>query len=238
MAMTDELSQTEVSRKLSASPQANLVGILDAARRVHAASDETGVASAAGEAVAALLGSSPATVQIKQEKPGQARSTLTPTAEIPKDPSQRLNALMDRAAAQGLPVVDDQPPGGAALPIQNEARTFGALYVAHPDLRRVIAGGDWEILKLLVSHVATALTNLGRRLPAPDASLVADLVPNNLSLHDAKLAFERRLLFLRLAEARGNVAAAARALDMDRGQLSRLMRKHQLDRSSFRPAKP
>ena len=57
-------------------------------------------------------------------------------------------------------------------------------------------------------------------------------------LHDAKLAFERRLLQLRLAEARGNVAAAARALDMDRGQLSRLMRKHSLDRAAFRATRP
>ena len=53
-------------------------------------------------------------------------------------------------------------------------------------------------------------------------------------LHDAKLGFERRLLQVRLAAAKGNVAAAARALDMDRGQLSRLMRKHRLDRSEFR----
>ena len=40
------------------------------------------------------------------------------------------------------------------------------------------------------------------------------------------------------AEARGNVAAAARALDMDRGQLSRLMRKHSLDRAAFRATGP
>ena len=68
-----------------------------------------------------------------------------------------------------------------------------------------------------------------------DGSAAAAVAPKSMSLHDAKLAFEHRLLQLRLYDARGNVAAAARSLGMDRGQLSRLMRKHNLDRSLFRP---
>jgi ActR/RegA family two-component response regulator len=37
-------------------------------------------------------------------------------------------------------------------------------------------------------------------------------------------------------ECHGNIAAAARTLKMDRGQLSRLLKKHRVDKTVFRSA--
>jgi transcriptional regulator with GAF, ATPase, and Fis domain len=54
------------------------------------------------------------------------------------------------------------------------------------------------------------------------------------SLALAKRAFERWLVRSRLEEFRGNIAAAARSLNMDRGQLSRLVKRYEIDRKAIR----
>jgi DNA-binding NtrC family response regulator len=140
---------------------------------------------------------------------------------------------MDRAAVEGLPVLDGHPPRGVALPIPGQGRSVGAVYVAHSGAG-AHGGTELELLKILAAHLGAASMDLARRETPEDPATAATAAPKGLSLHDAKLAFECRLLQLRLAEAKGNVAAAARALDMDRGQLSRLMRKHHIDRTAFR----
>jgi transcriptional regulator with GAF, ATPase, and Fis domain len=63
-----------------------------------------------------------------------------------------------------------------------------------------------------------------------------DLLAGDLSLREARRTFEGRLVASRLAVSRGNIAAAARSLDMDRGQLSRLLKRHGVDKQSYREA--
>ncbi len=48
------------------------------------------------------------------------------------------------------------------------------------------------------------------------------------SLRDAKLEFERLMIEDRIEETGGNIAAAARELRVDRGQLSRLIKRHKI----------
>ena len=62
------------------------------------------------------------------------------------------------------------------------------------------------------------------------ASFTDDKIP----LSTAKRAFERWLIRVRLAENNGNIAAAARSLSMDRGQLSRLVKRHDIDKNNYK----
>jgi transcriptional regulator with GAF, ATPase, and Fis domain len=88
---------------------------------------------------------------------------------------------------------------------------------------------------MLGRHVGVALDNA---IHARDLSMVTgeEAIPAGLSLRDSKRLYERRLIRARLREAHGNIASAARSLDMDRGQLSRLLKKHGVDKSGFRSA--
>jgi Bacterial regulatory protein, Fis family len=224
--MTDELIQREVVRKPQQAEGGFALRLLDAVLRLRAAGDERALGSAAAEALGALLGSAPAAIRIVHELAVSRRLGTGAAAE-------GVESLMDRAAVEGLPVLDGPPPRGIALPIQGAGRPVGAIYVAHPGV--VTHGGiELDLLKVLAAHLGAASIDLSKRETPEDPVLAAGAAPKSLSLHDAKLAFERRLLHLRLTEAKGNVAAAARALDMDRGQLSRLMRKHRIDRTEFR----
>jgi GAF domain-containing protein len=227
MVMTDELiTQREVSRKPSQGEGSFALRLLEAVWRLRAAGDERSLGTAAVDAVAALLGSAPAAIRIMHEVAVSRRIGASA-------PAEGVDGLMDRAALEGLPVLDGQPARGVALPIPGGGRPVGAVYVAHSGAAAQGAT-ELELLKLLAAHVGAASIDLSKRETPEDPGAAATTAPRGLSLHDAKLAFERRLLRLRLSEAKGNVAAAARALDMDRGQLSRLMRKHLIDRTEFR----
>lgn len=225
--MADEqLTQREGARRTVA--DGSPVRLLEAAHRLHAASDEHALGTAIADFFALLLGAPPVAVRIEHDIAVVRRFG----AETLND---SVNALLGRARSENLPVLDGHPPLGIALPISAAGRTIGALYVAHPEVRHRAGGPDLEILRVAAAHIGTASVALRAREAPSDPSAAAPVFGRARSLHDAKLAFERRLLEIRLHEARGNVAAAARALGMDRGQLSRLMRKHAMDRASFKP---
>jgi hypothetical protein len=227
-AMTDELVERESARNATAEP-VGMAWMLEVVYRLHTAMEEEGLLSAAAAAFAALLGSAPTTVRVRHD-------AGVPRRMSPEALGDAVIAIMDRAKSQGLPVIDDHPPGGVALPVSSSDRTIGAVYVAHPGAGRA-KGPGLDLLKIVAAHVAAASSTFELRRSAMASPATGESVPRDLSLREAKLEFERRLLQVRLDAARGNVAAAARSLDMDRGQLSRLMKKHALDRAAFRPAR-
>jgi hypothetical protein len=220
MGMTEELTQ----RETVSGAETLAARLLEAGRRLHSATDENGLGQAAFDVFSVVVGAPPETIRVAHDGGVSRRFGADDGAEA-------ADSLLARATHDGLPVVDGHPVRALAVPVQLAGRTVGAVYVAHPGLGNRFAGG-FELLKAIAAHLGTASMALAKRETDPAEAAVG--VTRAASLHDAKLAFERRLLQLRLAEARGNVAAAARALDMDRGQLSRLMRKHSLDRAAFR----
>lgn len=224
--MTDELTQREVARK-SPFVEGNSTRLLEATHRLHAASDEGALGSAISAFFVALLGTPPIAVRITHDVAVARRFGAEHLTES-------AGGLLERARQDGIPVIDGQPPIGVALPIHAAGRIVGAVYVAHPEVKHRLGGSDLDLLRAAAAHVGCASVALRTREAPGDPKTAAGIVASAQSLHDAKLAFEHRLLELRLHDARGNVAAAARALGMDRGQLSRLMRKHNLERASFR----
>lgn len=129
---------------------------------------------------------------------------------------------------------------GACVPIPVGNSVGGALLV--DSLPTAFASSDE--LNGTLRHLATQL-GLALRCVADIRARRADmrilatetgqsLNDTSLSLTDAKRAFEHWLICTRLKESRGNIAAAARSLQMDRGQLSRLVKRHELKARSFR----
>jgi hypothetical protein len=223
--MTEELTEREGARR--GSVETSPTRLLEAAHRMYAAADEAALGVAIAGFFALLLGAPPVAVRIAHDSKLSRRfgaETL----------NESVNGLLDRARGEGLPVLDGQPPIGIALPVASGGRTVAAVYVAHAEIKHRAGGHDLEMLRIAAAHVGAASAALRAREAPVDPAAAAGVFGHARSLHDAKLAFEHRLLEIRLNDARGNVAAAARALGMDRGQLSRLMRKHQLDRAAFR----
>lgn len=149
-----------------------------------------------------------------------------------------INLVLTKAMESGQTVVDGQGPGRAvAIPLQADARQIGALYVANAEFERRFGASYLEVLMPLGKHVAAAFANALRAGGAAGGAEAAgeEAVPPGLSLSESKRAFERRLVRARLRDARGNIASAARSLGMDRGQLSRLLKKHGVDKNLFRP---
>jgi hypothetical protein len=165
-------------------------------------------------------------VRIAHEGAAQRRTAPPPLGES-------VEASMDRAMREGIPVIDPKPPQGTAFPIKRGDRGIGAVYFVHPAASGA-NGEAFEVLRLVAAHVGAASVSLRQRQEASASPFGIDSVPGTMSLRDAKFEFESRLLQVRLDGVRGNVASAARSLDMDRGQLSRLMKKHSLDRAAFR----
>lgn len=156
-------------------------------------------------------------------------------------PQAQIAASAQKAIEAGHPVVDGQGLSrGVAIPLAAGARNVGALYVTVSELERRYGPSAYlEILVLVGKHLGTAfdIAHHVRDLGTVSASSdEADLLSNNLSLSESKRAYEKKLIRVRLREARGNIAAAARSLDMDRGQLSRLLKKHGIDKSQYRGA--
>jgi DNA-binding NtrC family response regulator len=90
------------------------------------------------------------------------------------------------------------------------------------------------ILRSLVLTTSDPLQPHDISLPVP----VCETVPMNSSFHSAKdnlvRAFERTYLMDLLTTHRGNVSHAAKAAGKQRRTLQRMLRKHCLDRNSFR----
>ena len=150
-------------------------------------------------------------------------------------------AAVDKTMESMALVFDGQGDGRhVAVPLGAGNRCVGALYVAVQGPERRMGDAYLDLLGLLGRQIGSALHNgaQARDLAMVSAVGSEEAVPAGLSLRESKRLYERRLVKSRLAESRGNIAAAARSLDMDRGQLSRLLKKHGVDKTEFkRPAR-
>jgi hypothetical protein len=225
--MTDERLEREPGARAGSS-EGRVLAILESLLRMHDAADDVALHAAASAALSALTGTPPAALRIMHA------GLATRRPQDPLGPS--VDLMLERAIREGIPLIDPETPRGIAFPIGRGQRA-GAVYVVHP-ASALATGEAFDILRLGVAHIWSASANLRQRQASASSPFGVDAVPGTMSLRDAKFEFERRLLQVRLDGVRGNVASAARSLDMDRGQLSRLMKKHSLDRASFKPQVP
>ncbi|MFT7616629.1 MAG: hypothetical protein ACI97A_000253 [Planctomycetota bacterium] len=136
-------------------------------------------------------------------------------------------------------IISERHAGCVPLRIGDEI--FGALYVTVPFGTLGSADELTYYLRLislqasLSLNTATNIKRLGEELEIMTTDAGVNLTEEDIPLTVAKRAFERWLISARLAHTNGNIAAAARALKMDRGQLSRLVKRHNIDPTSYRP---
>ena len=129
----------------------------------------------------------------------------------------------------------------ACVPLCAGPVFFGALYGTVPYSSLASSDELTHYLRLLGLQAGTALNTafeiqrLGEDLTILSSDAGVDMNEDDIPLTIAKRAFERWLICARLHKSSGNIAAAARALKMDRGQLSRLVKRHKIDPQSYRP---
>ncbi len=151
-------------------------------------------------------------------------------------------ARVTAAAAAAIDCEVERAEGrlAACVPISAGDRCFGAVYL---DLAAEQVGSNDELLSALrhitvLAALALSSTDVIRarreELEIMATETGTSLADNSMSLPDAKRAFEHWLISARLKEAKGNIAAAARSLHMDRGQLSRLVKRHGIDARIFK----
>ena len=156
--------------------------------------------------------------------------------------------VVEQVARAGLPAYTsdfalDFEGLSSCVPIQLDDVSYGAIYVAMP--HGLVATSE-ELAGYLrrIAGVAAVGFRYGCDLKElrQDGELIATetgtrLAASTVSLSAAKRSFERWLIQVRLKESRGNIAAAARKLQMDRGQLSRLVKRHAIDKQGFKPSR-
>jgi transcriptional regulator with GAF, ATPase, and Fis domain len=125
------------------------------------------------------------------------------------------------------------------VPISSGLVIHGTLLVSVPQLEHRFGPAYVDLVGLMGRHLGLALDN-GRRLADLGGEVETEdsLPPDGVSLRDAKSSFERRLIKSRYLGASGNIAAAARSLGMDRGQLSRLLKRYGLGRDVLQTDEP
>ena len=141
---------------------------------------------------------------------------------------------LDRVMAAGLPILDG--PGGTrgvGVPLAAGSEVLGAIQLQTAASAARLGTATLDLLVLLGRHAAVALRRVGG-LAAGEALTTEDLLDSTTTLREARRIFESRLVSWRLGASRGNIAAAARSLDMDRGQLSRLLKRHGIDKKAYR----
>lgn len=152
-------------------------------------------------------------------------------------PDAAVELVLEKALESGL-LVSGMPsdPQAIAVPVAVSGTVRGALHLRPAEGRQPFTAASQDVLLLFARHLGAALRN---GLHAADLALIEGLSASHapvggMSLRQAKFAFEQRLIDARLRDAGGNIAAAARSLDMDRGQLSRLLKKHGIEKDRYR----
>ena len=151
-----------------------------------------------------------------------------------------VKTVIDKAIEAGTPVVDGQGVDRhVAVPLGAGNRRIGALYIGVHALEARLGNAYLDLLGLLGRQIGLALDNAAHVRDMAKVSAVGaeDAIPSGLALRESKRLFECRLVRARLRESGGNIAAAARSLDMDRGQLSRLLKKHGINKLDFKNPK-
>jgi len=208
---------------------------VEGALRLHNLADPDRLLAQVAEVLRSVIGRCQGVVVVRQD--GKDTSHPFGGLEAEGARSHQVAVAIDKAIESGTPVVDGAgPQRHVAIPLGAGNRRIGALFIGVADLENRLGSGYLDLLSLLGRHIGLALDNASH---VQDMALVSavgaeDVIPTGLSLRESKRLFERRLIRTRLRESRGNIASAARSLDMDRGQLSRLLKKHGIDKSEFK----
>lgn len=211
---------------------------LESTLRLHNLMDPERLLPQVPEVLRGILGTCAGALIVRHE----GHDTVHPIGAFDSETAQRphVKTIVDKAIESGTPVVDGQGADRhVAVPLGAGNRRIGALYVGVHELEERIGNAYLDLLGLLGRQIGLALDNAAhiRDMAMVSAVGAEDAIPAGLSLRESKRLFERRLVRTRLRESRGNIAAAARSLDMDRGQLSRLLKKHGIDKLDFKNPK-
>lgn len=154
---------------------------------------------------------------------------------------ERALTVIQEVVRVGSPIVASGLPAdvhgvATCVPLRDDDTSVGVLFAVIPGQPSAKADELTSYLRKLAALASVALrrTERVRALDALAAETGLDLAAGTISLSDAKRAFEGWLIRARLEDSRGNIAAAARTLMMDRGQLSRLVKRHGIDKTSYR----
>jgi len=211
---------------------------LEGTLRLHNLMDPDRLLPQVPDALRSILGACTGVLVVRRD----ARDASYPFGNFDPDGAHRpqIKAIIDKAIESGTPVVDGQGADRhVAVPLGAGNRRVGALYIGVSELEARVGNTYLDLLGLLGRHIGLAVDNAThvRDMAMVSAVGAEEAIPSGLSLRESKRMFERRLIRTRLRESRGNIASAARSLDMDRGQLSRLLKKHGINKSDFRGAK-
>lgn len=211
---------------------------LEGTLRLHNLMDPERLLPQVPEVLRSILGSCSGVLVVRQD----ARDSNYPFGAFDADGAHRpqVRTVIDKAIESGTPVVDGQGADRhVAVPLGAGNRRVGALYISVRELEARVGNAYLDLLGLLGRHIGLAVDNAThvRDMAMVSAVGAEEAIPSGLSLRDSKRMFERRLIRSRLRESRGNIAGAARSLDMDRGQLSRLLKKHGINKSDFKNAR-
>jgi hypothetical protein len=211
--------------------------LLDATTRLHLAQDlesERGLAQAVAEIVRELFGPTQGFVLVKT---GDGDLRLHLDARRVEAQDGPVPPVLAKALESAHPVIEGQgQERRLALRLRLGSQVVGGLYLATAEAERRFGPQHLDLITHLARHLGLAAGRLAAAGSGggPDGEAELPGLLKMASLSQAKRAFERLLILARLRQSKGNIAGAARALDMDRGQLSRLLRKHQVDKGRFR----
>ncbi|MAG32369.1 MAG: hypothetical protein CL908_15920 [Deltaproteobacteria bacterium] len=211
---------------------------VEGALRLHNLMDPERLLPQVPEVLRSILGPCSGILVVRQDGKDAVEGTY-PFGGFDPGEAQRpqVMAIIDKAIETGTPVVDGQGANRhVAVPLGVGNRRIGALYVGVAELESRVGNAYLDLLSMLGRHVGLAIDNAihVRDMAMVSAVGAEDVIPAGLPLRESKRLFERRLIRTRLRESRGNIAGAARSLDMDRGQLSRLLKKHGVDKIDFK----
>ncbi len=219
----------EVEAKTSAYRQ-----LTDAALRFHQAQDAERLLPLTVEGLRAVFG--PTVGVVVSRVDGQDRHYPFGGKVIETIPSAHIQLLTQKSMSSLNAILDGQGQTRVlAVPLLAGPRVHGCLVVLIGDAERRFGTAAIDLVGLMGRHLGIALDNAlhAEELKSLQAADNAEL-QGGFSLCDSKRSFERKLIRARLRESHGNIALAARSLDMDRGQLSRLLKKYAVDKKQYK----
>lgn len=210
-------------------------GALEALNRLHGILDPEKLPAEAADALKQVLGPIAGVVIVRND----AREVRYQVGDrgVESFSTPHGHAIIAKAMESGHPVVDGQGSDKTlAVPMTWNNHQVGAFVVEVADLEKRFGNTYVDLARLLGRHFALAFRNAfqARELAERNVLEGEDALSPGLSLRESKQRFERRLVRQRLKDSKGNIAAAARSLDMDRGQLSRLLKKHGIDKLDYK----
>ncbi|MSR75162.1 MAG: hypothetical protein EXS14_06820 [Planctomycetes bacterium] len=231
---TQGLSQPERLRELDARSGAYRQ-LVDASLKLHQVQESERLLPMAVECIRGVFGHVSGVIVTKQDGVerhypfgGKGVEAVAPAHVqlLTQKSMSSLNAILDGQGATRV----------LAVPLAMGARVHGSLLLVLGDLEHRFGSPAIDMVGLVGRHLGIALDNAAHfhELKTMGAVEGEDVIPGTLSLCESKRNYERRLIRARLRESHGNIALAARSLNMDRGQLSRLLKKYAVDKRQYK----